>query len=163
MIKGMKEERAYFTSQFTNKFMFTRPTMVRGLHYAKENNSFYARLVYREIDKKNPAKLVDGRKEFNYTVAEEEIKVEEEWVRNEYDNEVVQHVINMNQTNNWVDVPKDVEIRIAKKKVVRVCFIAEHNRYVLDYKQLVKIAFNIHSFIIKKLVPLFNRQCLQDF
>ena len=41
-------------------------------------------------------------------------------MRNEYDNEVVQHVINMNQSNNWVDVLKDVEIRIAKKKVVRI-------------------------------------------
>jgi hypothetical protein len=96
LIKGMKEERAYFTSQLTNEFMFTRPTMVRELCYAKENNSFYARLLYREIDKRNPAKMVDGKKEFNYIVAEEEIKVEEEWVRNEYDNEVVQHVINMN-------------------------------------------------------------------
>jgi hypothetical protein len=107
----MKEERAHFTtSQFTNEFMFTRPTLVRGLRYAKENNSFYARLVYRKIDKKNPAKLVDGRKEFNYVVVEEEIKVEEEWVRNEYDNKVVQRVINMNQSNNLVDVSKDVEI-----------------------------------------------------
>jgi hypothetical protein len=53
---------------------------------------------------------VDGRKEFNYVVAEEVIKVEEEWVQNEYNNEVVQHVINMNQSNNWVDVPNDVEI-----------------------------------------------------
>jgi hypothetical protein len=57
LIKGMKEERAYFTSQLTNEFMFTRPTMVRGLRYAKENNSFYARLVYREIDKRNPLKV----------------------------------------------------------------------------------------------------------
>jgi hypothetical protein len=103
LIKGMKEERAHFTSQFTNEFIFTRPTMVRGLRYAKEINSFCARLVYCEIDKKNPAKLVDSRKEFNYVVAEEEIKVEEEWVRNEYEKEVVQHVINMNQSNNWVD------------------------------------------------------------
>jgi hypothetical protein len=64
---------------------------------------------------------VDGKRQFNYVVAEEEIKVEEEWVRNEYkDFKVVQHVINMNQTNNWVDVRKDLEIRIAKKEVVRV-------------------------------------------
>jgi hypothetical protein len=62
LIKGMKEVRAYFMSQLTNEFMFTRPTMVRGLRYAKENNSFYARLVYQEIDKRNPAKLMDGRK-----------------------------------------------------------------------------------------------------
>jgi hypothetical protein len=76
--------------------------------------------------------------EFNYIVAEEEIKVEEEWVRNEYDNEVVQHIINMNQTNNWVDVPKDGKIRFAKKKVVRVQFIAKHNMYVLDYDKMAK-------------------------
>ena len=46
--------------------------------------------------------------------------MEEEWVRNEYDNKVVQHVINMNLSNDWVDVPKDLKIRIAKKKMVRV-------------------------------------------
>jgi hypothetical protein len=84
--------------------------MVKGLRYAKESNSFYARLVYQEIDRKNPAKLVDDRKELNFVAAEEEIKVEEEWVHNEYNNKVVQHAINMNQSNNWVDVPKDVEI-----------------------------------------------------
>ena len=83
LIKGMKEKRAHFTSQFTNEFMLTRPTMVRGLCYAKENISFYARIVYLEIDKRNPAKVVDGKKQFNYVVAEKEIKVEEEWVQNE--------------------------------------------------------------------------------
>jgi hypothetical protein len=41
-------------------------------------------------------------------------------VQNEYEKEVVQHVINMSQSNNSVDVSKGVEIRIAKKKVVRV-------------------------------------------
>ena len=70
--------------------------MVRGLRYAKEKKSFCDCPVYRKIDKKNPAKLVDGRKEFNYVVVEEEIKVEDEWVRNEYNNKVVQHFINMN-------------------------------------------------------------------
>ncbi len=93
---------------------------MRGLSDAKEYNRFYACLVYRKIDKKNPAQLVDGRKEFNYVVAEEEIKVEEGWVQNEYDNKVVQHVINMNLSNDWVDIPKDLKIRIAQKKMVRV-------------------------------------------
>jgi hypothetical protein len=66
-------------------------------------------LFIAKLDKKNPAKWVD-------VVAEEEIKVEEEWVQNEYEKEFVQHVINMNQSYNWVDIPKDDEIRIAKKK-----------------------------------------------
>jgi hypothetical protein len=29
--------------------------MVKGLRYANENNSLYARIVYQEIDKKNSA------------------------------------------------------------------------------------------------------------
>ena len=59
-------------------------------------------------------------------------------MQNEYEKEVVQHVINMNQSNNWVDIPKDVEIRLAKKKVVRVRCIAKHKRYVLDYEKMAK-------------------------
>ena len=59
---------------------------------------------------KMPAKLLGGKKEFNNVVAEGIMKVKEELVQNEYNKEVVQHVNNMNQTNNWVDVPKDVEI-----------------------------------------------------
>ncbi len=120
-IKGKKEERAHFTSQITNELMFTRLAMVRGLRYAKETTvSKLASFIHKKLTKEKLAKLVDGNKQSNYVVAEEEIKVGEEWVQNEYNNEVVQHVIKMNQSNDWVDVPKDVEIRIAKQKVVRV-------------------------------------------
>jgi hypothetical protein len=75
-----------------------------------QNNIFYACLVYREIDKRNPAKMVDGRKEIKYADLEEELKVEEQWVQHEYNDKGIQHVINMNQTNNWVDIPNDVEV-----------------------------------------------------
>ena len=44
----------------------------------------------------------------------------------------------MNQTKGWVDVPRDVEMRIATKKVVRVRYIAEHVRYVLNYAEMAK-------------------------
>ncbi len=165
LIKGMKEERAHFTSQFTNEFMFMRPTMVKGLRYTKENNSFYACLVYQEIDKKNSAKLVDDRKELNFVVAEEEIKVEEEWVQNEYNNKVVQHVINMNQSNNWVDVPKDVEIRIAKKKAVRFRFVLSCNAvfkithpslYWANITQKTRPRRSAAKILVKLVIPLLK-------
>ena len=46
-------------------------------------------------------------------VAEEELKVEEEWVRSEYAEVDIQYIINMHQTNKWTDVLRDVEVRIA--------------------------------------------------
>ncbi len=54
--------------------------------------------------------MVDGRKEIKYADLEEELKVEEQWVQHEYNDKGIQHVINMNQTNNWVDIPNDVEV-----------------------------------------------------
>ena len=34
-------------------------------------------------------------------LAEEELKVEEEWVRSKYADLDIQHIINMHQTNQW--------------------------------------------------------------
>jgi hypothetical protein len=81
--------------------------MVKALRFEKESRSFYARLMYKVRDKNNPHRFEEK---------EEEMKVEEEWIRAEYEDVDIQHVINMNQSNMWVDVPRDVEVRIAKEK-----------------------------------------------
>ena len=130
LIKGMKEERAQFTKELTNEFMFTRPTMVKGLRFVKANNSFYARLVYQEPDEADPNTMVTG---------EEELKVEEEWVRSEYSDVDIQHIINMHQTDMWTDVPRDVEVRIAKHKIVRVRYVPPQVRHVIDYDAMAKV------------------------
>ncbi|KAI2501078.1 hypothetical protein MHU86_13369 [Fragilaria crotonensis] len=114
LIKGIKNERSQFTKELTNEFMFTRLTMVKGLRFEKANNSFYARLVYQEPSETDPKTMV---------VSEEELKVDEEWVRSEYADVDIQHIINMHQTDKWTDVPRDVEVRIAKHKVVRVRYV----------------------------------------
>jgi hypothetical protein len=67
------------------------------------------------------------------------MKVEEEWVRAEYKDVDIQHVINTNQSNMWVDVPRDVEVRIAKKKVGRVRYVPKGERFVMDYEAMAKI------------------------
>ena len=130
LIKGIKEDRMQFTKELTNEFMFTRLTMVKGLRFEKANNSFYARLMYQEPDESDPKKMI---------VAEEELKVEEEWVRSEYAEVDIQHIINMHQTNKWTDVPRDVEVRIAKHKVVRVRYVPPQVRHVLDYEAMAKV------------------------
>ena len=133
LINAIKSERAYYTAQFTNEFRYTRSTMVKALRFEKESRSFYARLMYKVRDKNNPDRFEEK---------EEEMKVEEEWIRAEYEDVDIQHVINMNQSNMWVDVPRDVEVRIAKKKVVRVRYVPKGERFVMDYIAMAKVIRN---------------------
>ena len=39
LIKAMKEERAQFTMEFTNEFMFTRETMVKGVRFGRRTTA----------------------------------------------------------------------------------------------------------------------------
>ena len=68
------------------------------------------------------------------------MKVEEEWVRSEYADVDIQHIINMHQTNQWTDVPCNVKVRIAKQKIVHVRYFAPQVRHVLhDYEAMAKV------------------------
>jgi hypothetical protein len=68
------------------------------------------------------------------------LRVKEEWVRSEYADVDVQHIINMHQTNQWTDVPCDVKVRIAKQKIVHVRYFAPQVRHVLhDYEAMAKV------------------------
>ena len=144
LIDAFKAERAHYTAQFTNEFRYTRATMVKALRFEKESRCFYARLMYKQRVKNDPDRFEEK---------EEEMKVEEEWVRAEYEDVDIQHVINMNQSNMWVDVPRDVEVRIAKKKVVRVRY---GERFVMDYEAMAKI-------IRKKDIKDARRRALLGF
>ena len=62
LIKAIKEERAKFTKEFTNEFMFTRATRVKGIRFVKANNSFYARLVYQAPNESDPKRWLFRRK-----------------------------------------------------------------------------------------------------
>ena len=72
-------------------------------------------------------------------VSEEELKVDEEWVRSEYADVDIQHIINMHQTDKWTDVPRDVEVRIAKHKIVRVRYVPPQVRHMIDYEATKKV------------------------
>jgi hypothetical protein len=84
---------------------------VKGICFVKANNSFYARFVYHVPDKSDPKKTA---------VSEEELKVKEEWVQSKFAGLDIQHIINMYVTEKWTDVPCNVEVRIAKHKIVCV-------------------------------------------
>jgi hypothetical protein len=72
-------------------------------------------------------------------LAEEELKVEEEWVWSEYGELDIQHVIYMLQTNHWTDVPRDVEVQIAKHRVMCVWYVPLQVHYVLDFDAMAEV------------------------
>ena len=67
---------------------------------------------------------------------EEDMRVQEEWIKQEYGQEMVQHLINMRQTKQWNEVPRDVAVRIGKKEIVRVRYMKPRSMFVLDVSKM---------------------------
>ncbi len=58
--------------------------------------------------------------------------MEEEWVRSQFE-PMFQHIINMQQDKpNWTQVPRDVEYKIGKKKMVKVCYSPSYTHSIVD-------------------------------
>ncbi len=55
--------------------MFTRRSLVKGLKYVIKNNTFKTRMVFYDVDPKNKNKVIEQ---------EEEMQVDEAWVRDEF-------------------------------------------------------------------------------
>jgi hypothetical protein len=62
--------------------------------------------------------------------------VPETWVREQFGDLMVQHIINMRQEDGWSQAHRDVAVFIGKLKIARVKFMRERVRYVTDVKKL---------------------------
>jgi hypothetical protein len=129
LIKALKDERATFKKKLTKEFMFTRRSMVKGLKYVSTTNTFKARLVFYDVDPDNND---------NFIEQEEEMQVDEAWVRDEFSEEDVQHIINMRLDNTWIQAPRDIEVRIGKEKIVRVRYTGPRQMRVVDNEAMTK-------------------------
>ena len=87
-------------------------------------------------------------------LAEEELKVEEEWVWSEYGELDIQHVIYMLQTNHWTDVPRDVEVQIAKHRVMCVWYVPLQVHYVLDFDAMAEVIKETDVTVAERLEML---------
>jgi hypothetical protein len=129
LIKALKDERATFKKKLTKEFMFTRRSMVKGLKYISTSNTFKARLVFYDVDPDNKDTFIER---------EEEMQVDEAWVRDEFNDEDVQHIINMRLDDNWIQAPRDIEVWIGKQKIVRVRYTGPRQRSVIDSDAVAK-------------------------
>ncbi|KAI2497518.1 hypothetical protein MHU86_16972 [Fragilaria crotonensis] len=119
MIKALQDERAKFRKFFANEFKCTQKTLVQSVRFDKATNSFRAKLVWTEEVPVFPPQTNNQKQKtpqkashYDYIRQEEEIDVEEEWVKSEFQ-PMFDQIINMRQEeSNWTQVPRDVEVFI---------------------------------------------------
>ena len=118
----MKKERRRYRRAFELEWMFGTSAMVHGLKYNALDDTFSARLVYS-------AKSNEGR----FEKKEEVINVSKDWIKDaDYASGVIQHVINLGNTDEFVEVPPGKNIFIHTKKVHKVRYVQPHTQWVLD-------------------------------
>ena len=88
-----------------------------------KNNTFKARMIFHYVDPKNKNEMIEQ---------EEEMQVDEAWVRDKFSNEDVQHiVINMRLEDNWIQAPRDIKVWIGKHNIFRVRYTGPRQRSVI--------------------------------
>ena len=128
-IQQMKQERRFFVRKLQAEYKFTRPAMLTGLKYSRKRNAFTARVAYKKQDEHT------GAIETN----EEDIFVEEAWVREELEEEVVNHVMNRSGGLGYTNVPTGKEILLHKSPVVRVRYIPARERTIIDAEECRRV------------------------
>jgi len=121
-IKFMKKERKKFQRAFELEWTFGTEAMVHGLKYNPREDTFVALLVYN-------VKTKEGKLEKK----EEKIAVSKDWIKDaDYAKGVIQHVINLGNTDGFVPVPEGETILIHTKKVHKLQYVHPHTRWVVD-------------------------------
>ena len=80
-------------------------------------------MVFYDVDPKNKKKVIEQ---------EEEMQVDGAWVRDEFSEEDLQHIINMRLEDNGIQAPRDIEVWIGNFKIVRVRYTGPLQRSVID-------------------------------
>ena len=102
-----KKERRQYRRSFELEWMFGTAAMVSGLKYNPMTSTFTARIEYDVV-------TYHGSRERKV----DSIPVSEEWIKDaEYADGVIQHVINLGLTSDFVEVPPGRHFRIQAKKV----------------------------------------------
>jgi len=133
-IKKMKQERQFFVRKLQAEYKFTRPAMLRGLKYSKRKNAFTARVVYIAKDVNTGA--LESK--------EEDMFVEEDWVREELDQEIVNHIMNRSGGFGFTKVPAGKEVSFSKSPVVRIRYIPPRERTIIDAEECRRVDMMDH-------------------
>jgi hypothetical protein len=130
LILAMKRERSTFRRQFEKEFLFTRRGYVKGIRFCPDTQQFRAKMVYK-------AKSMETQR------MEEKVlicNVTERWMRDEFPDDVVQHVVNMTlHEDGFTPVPEGVSFQLLDKKIMRVRYQPAQERYIVDAARVREI------------------------
>ena len=98
-----------------------------GIKFCPEKKTLKAFLVYFGDDRNNKNELIKRQ---------EELYVEESWVRDKFLEEDVQHIMNMRKTGSWNQVPRDLQIWIGKHRIVCLHYLPVRPRSVINFEAL---------------------------
>ena len=123
LIQAMKRERTKFRQQFEKEFLFTRRGYVKGIRFCPDTQEFRAKMVYK-------AKSMDKKKMVEKVLI---CNVTERWMRDEFPDDIVQHVVNMtSHEDGFTPVPDGVSFQLLDKKITRVRYQPPQERYIVD-------------------------------
>ena len=123
----LKQERQKYRKHFANEYKCTQEVgFVRSVRFDKATNLFFAKLAWTEVHKSSKFPM------------EEEVEIEEAWVKEAFKAPMFQHIINMRQDEpNWTQVPRDVAFMLKKKKIVKLRYMPQTTRSIVDSAALV--------------------------
>ena len=118
-IERLKRERKQYRRALEKEFKFGRSALVVGLKYNPSQDKFFARINYVKNS-------IRGHKQ------EEDVLVPPWWIQsNKYRANVIQHVINMGQTDNgYVMVPPGMNIHVQDRAISQLKYVPPSTRTV---------------------------------
>jgi hypothetical protein len=122
----MKKERQHFRKQFKNDYLLDKNTLVSGVKFLRAEKKFVARVQYTDA---------------NGGFVERHIEVSEEWVTKEagFADDVINHVLALDSNQEYIFIPADVQVKVDNKTILRVKFVPEQKRNILDLDKVLKL------------------------
>ena len=134
-IQALKKERRQARARFEREYKFSKPAWVKGIRYNQDKDQFTARIVF----------YVWSDEEQSYSEEMEYMPIEEQWFAdNEFDEEMVKHIINLENDDGYVSVPMDLKpVRINKHAVCRVKYVPSVVREYIDISKIEHVETEI--------------------
>jgi hypothetical protein len=132
LLKAMKKERRHFHKQFENDYLLGENTLVTGVKFLRAEKKFLARVQYTDA---------------NGGFVERHIEVSEEWVTKEagFADDVINHVLALDSDQGYFPIPAVMQVKVDNKTILRVKFVPEQKRNVLDSDKVLKLSGQMHN------------------
>ena len=131
MIQAVKKERRQARTRFEREYKFSKPALVRGIRYNKDKDQFTARVVFHVWSAEDQV----PKEEIEY------MQIEEQWFTdNDFDEEMVKHIIDFENDDGFVSVPTDLKpVMVNQHAISRVKYVPPGVREIIDVSKINRV------------------------